>query len=114
MPSVTTTDQGELRKIVRRERKVELASEGLCYYDIRRWRIAEKAMNGPDYGRPKGSFNIIGTPNLDEDGIPDYGEDVSKIRIIAQRSFNIKSERRIKIRCPDNLSRTRYCMEYIQ
>ncbi len=88
MPSVTTMVQGELRKIVRRERKVELASEGLRYYDIKRWRIAEKAMNRPAYGRPKGNYNIIGTPNLDEDGIPDYGEDVSKIRIIAQRSFN--------------------------
>jgi len=88
MPPVITINQSELRKIVRRERKVELAGEGLRYYDIRRWGIAEKAMSRPAYGRPKGSYNIIGIPDIDEDGIPDYGVDADKLRIIAPRSFN--------------------------
>ena len=88
MPPVTTTNQSELRKILRRERKIELCFEGLRYYDIRRWGIAEKAMNRPAYGRPKGLYNIIGVPDIDEDGIPHYGADEDKLRIITPRSFN--------------------------
>ncbi|MDH6304220.1 hypothetical protein M2463_000725 [Parabacteroides sp. PH5-13] len=46
MPTVTTLNQAELRKIVRRERVVELAMEGLRLYDIRRWRIGEEVIPG--------------------------------------------------------------------
>lgn len=34
------------RDIVRNERRVELAFEGLRYYDIKRWKIAKTVMNG--------------------------------------------------------------------
>jgi hypothetical protein len=34
------------RDLVRNERRVELAFEGLRYYDIRRWKIAKAVMNG--------------------------------------------------------------------
>ena len=44
-PEVTSTDQVTLREIVRRERRVELAMEGLRWYDIRRWRTAEVVRN---------------------------------------------------------------------
>ncbi len=62
MPAITagkTDDQ--LREIVRRERRVELAFEGIRLYDIRRWKIAEEVMPGeaegltyidPDTGNP--------------------------------------------------------------
>lgn len=46
MPVITTTDQSELRNIVRKERCVELAFEALRYFDIRRWRIAEDVIPG--------------------------------------------------------------------
>lgn len=46
MPKVTTLDQSELKQIVRRERMVELAMEGLRLYDIRRWRIGEQVIPG--------------------------------------------------------------------
>ncbi|MEG1659042.1 MAG: RagB/SusD family nutrient uptake outer membrane protein [Bacteroides sp.] len=50
MPSIPTgKTQSELRKIIRHERRVELAGEGLYYNDIIRWKIAEKLMNGPIY-----------------------------------------------------------------
>lgn len=46
-----------LRWLVRNERRVELANEGLRFFDIRRWRVAEKTttvsgegMNGELYG----------------------------------------------------------------
>lgn len=37
--------QDKLREFIRNERRVELAGEGLRYYDILRWRIAEKVLN---------------------------------------------------------------------
>jgi hypothetical protein len=45
MPPVTTTNPDDLRKIVRRERRVEFAFEGLRYYDILRWGIAADELN---------------------------------------------------------------------
>lgn len=49
-PEVTTTVQSELREIVRKERRVELAMEGLRWFDITRWHIAGTVMNGPVLG----------------------------------------------------------------
>ncbi|NWJ49824.1 MAG: RagB/SusD family nutrient uptake outer membrane protein [Bacteroidetes bacterium] len=45
LPKVTTIDQTALRTIVRTERKVELAFEGLRLYDILRWGIAYDELN---------------------------------------------------------------------
>jgi starch-binding outer membrane protein, SusD/RagB family len=38
--------QADLRKALRYERKIELANDGLRWYDLRRWGIADKVMNG--------------------------------------------------------------------
>ena len=45
MPPVTITDPTQLRILVRRERRVEFAFEGLRYYDIQRWGIAAQELN---------------------------------------------------------------------
>lgn len=51
MPAITSgKTQDELRSIVRHERLVELAFEGLRFFDVRRWRIAEDVMPGKVYG----------------------------------------------------------------
>jgi starch-binding outer membrane protein, SusD/RagB family len=50
MPLVATMDAAELRSIVRNERVVELAYEGLRMFDIRRWKIAETVMPGKIQG----------------------------------------------------------------
>lgn len=53
MPDVTAAQyntQEKLRTLIRRERRVEFALEGTRIYDIRRWRTAEQALNGPVYG----------------------------------------------------------------
>ena len=42
--------QIQMRELVRRERRVELALEGLRWYDIQRWKIGNEVMNGPVYG----------------------------------------------------------------
>ncbi len=41
---------GDLRRIIRDERRVELALEGSRIYDIRRWKIAETVLNEPRRG----------------------------------------------------------------
>jgi hypothetical protein len=53
----------QMRQEIRHERRVELAGEGLYYYDIRRWKIAEQVLN-TDVFNMKGaridsrSFNV--------------------------------------------------------
>jgi hypothetical protein len=42
--------QEEIRDIIRHERMVELAFEGLRFFDLRRWRIADVVMPGKVYG----------------------------------------------------------------
>ena len=71
-PEITTTDQAELREIIRRERKVELANEGFRLFDIRRWRIAEKVMPVTLYGRILDEANATLVPDIDEDGFVSY------------------------------------------
>lgn len=50
MPPVTETDPDNLRTILRRERRVELAWEGLRLYDLFRWRIAHIELRGKVHG----------------------------------------------------------------
>jgi hypothetical protein len=51
MPPIDqVSSQDDLREIVRRERLVELAFEGLRYFDIRRWKIASVIDNRPIRG----------------------------------------------------------------
>jgi len=50
MPSIETAEgpgrtQAQLRDIVRHERRVELAFEGLRYYDLKRWGLLQQAYN---------------------------------------------------------------------
>jgi len=47
---ISIGSQSEMRAIVRHERMVELAFEGLRYFDIRRWKIAESVIPGKIYG----------------------------------------------------------------
>lgn len=51
LPNIATgLTQDQLRQIVRHERTVEFAFEGLHLFDIRRWKTAESVMTGPVYG----------------------------------------------------------------
>ncbi len=69
-PRITTTSQSELRKIVRRERKVELCFEGFRFEDLKRWGVLVKALNQRvNWGRPE-NFSMLSTtdiPVLDQD-----------------------------------------------
>ena len=51
MPAIVGPhSQDELRQIVRHERRIELAFEGLRLFDIRRWGIAAEVMAGQHFG----------------------------------------------------------------
>ena len=50
MPHITVAGADAMRKILRHERRIELACEGLRYYDIIRWRICDQVKNGDMYG----------------------------------------------------------------
>jgi hypothetical protein len=51
---------GHLTNVIRRERRVELAMEGLRVDDIRRWKVAEVTMNGYAHGA-----KFAADPNID-------------------------------------------------
>lgn len=48
--------QEEMRDKIRHERRIELAFEGLRYYDLKRWRIAGEVLNNVDDGILSYSF----------------------------------------------------------
>ena len=72
MPVITAgKSQDELRQIVRHERLVELAFEGLRFFDIRRWRIAEDVMPG----------KVLGMTYVDGNG------DLQTVEVLAWENF---------------------------
>ncbi|WP_315823846.1 RagB/SusD family nutrient uptake outer membrane protein [Paraflavitalea speifideaquila] len=52
MPKITETNTAALRTVLRRERRNELACEGIRYWDLLRWGIAGTVLNGDFYGAP--------------------------------------------------------------
>ena len=52
MPRITQTNPLTLRPILRNERRVELALEGIRYWDLLRWKIADQVLKGDFYGHP--------------------------------------------------------------
>ena len=60
MPAVSVQDYPDktsLRELVRHERRIELAFEGLRWYDIKRWKIGDQVMSGPIHGTRLGTVN---------------------------------------------------------
>lgn len=102
-PAVTTLNQAELRRIVRRERRVEFVFEtgsgsfgtnvsgpSTRYQDLLRWKLAEKAMNRTIYGVPvnKADYPFAGTPVFDADDIPSYEAFKTKLLLCDIRKFD--------------------------
>ena len=82
MPAVATellASQAKMRQLVRREKVVELANEGIHLFDMRRWKTGNLGLNTFVYGAPlaraKGapvpSFGAAGS-DRDLNDIPDY------------------------------------------
>lgn len=93
-PAITTTDQTQLRSIIKRERRVEFADEGLRYMDLIRWKIAEKALTRPVVGLPdpanqdRSKWPFAAAPSIDADGIPDYTALTAYSKVLALNKFD--------------------------
>ena len=95
-PAVTTTDRSQLITIIKRERRVEFAGEGLRYMDLIRWRLAGEALTRPAVGLPdpanqlQSNWVFPGTPSIDANGIPDFSQEINNntIKVLAQRNFD--------------------------
>ena len=77
-PAIALGSQDQMRQIVRRERAVEFAGEGLRLFDIRRWDIVPAAMSGPVVGVSLNPADPAPTPSFDANDIPDYTASVAK------------------------------------
>lgn len=87
-PAITTMDQNELRTVLRRERKIELAQEGFRMTDIHRWNIAQYVMPGALVGRPISAYDeMTFVPTFDEHGHPHYDGAESLYRKVHNRVF---------------------------
>jgi hypothetical protein len=100
-PAITTTNQTELRNLVRNERRIELAWENRRFDDIIRWRIAEKVLTKPIYGMldpndlkskivDQGLWFFPGIPEIDDEWLPDYSQMAATglIKVLVERNFD--------------------------
>ena len=56
-PAITETDETELRRIIRNERRCELAWENRRWFDLIRWRVCEECLTLPVYGLPSNDLS---------------------------------------------------------
>ena len=77
-PGIVAGSQSQMRQIIRRERAVEFAGEGLRLFDLRRWNIYEKANSGPVVGAAFDPLVAPATPVFDMNDIPDYAASVNQ------------------------------------
>lgn len=100
-PEVSESNQDKLRTIIRNERRVEFANEGLRYMDLVRWKLADKALTKPIYGNLDVSdwiskvveqdlYFFPGIPEIDENGLVDFSMIASSglIKQLALRNFD--------------------------
>ena len=99
-PAITTTNQEELRGILRNERRIEFAWENRRFDDLLRWELAEHALTRPIYGMldpddlkdkvvDPGLWFFPETPEIDEYGLPDFSalHQAGYIKILGERDF---------------------------
>ncbi|MBC7890112.1 MAG: RagB/SusD family nutrient uptake outer membrane protein [Ferruginibacter sp.] len=77
-PAITAGPQTQMRQIVRRERVVEFAGEGLRLFDLKRWDIYAKANSGPVVGAAFDPAVAPATPVFDINDIPDYSASINQ------------------------------------
>ena len=84
-PIATLGSQAKMRQLVRRERTVEFAIEGLRLFDIRRWGIILDVLNTQIVGAAKNPTDAPAIPSFgaagsvqDINDIPDYSASISK------------------------------------
>ncbi|MEC4115235.1 RagB/SusD family nutrient uptake outer membrane protein [Myroides pelagicus] len=104
-PEIHIESQEQIRRLLRMERRVELAWENRRVEDLIRWKLAEKALNRPIYGLldpaalqsevvDKGLWFWSDTPIIDTDGLPVFDHLLAKgtIKVLAQRAFDAQRQ----------------------
>jgi len=92
-PATALTSQSDLRTLVRRERAVEFAGEGLRLFDLRRWDIYAKANSVPVVGISLDPAIPAALPVFDANNIPDYSTSINqRIRFRAQTRANTNAK----------------------
>ena len=77
-PAAVSGSQTAMRTLIRRERAVEFAGEGLRLFDLRRWDIYEKANSGPVVGISLDPAVPAARPSFDANNIPSYTASVNQ------------------------------------
>src|SRR5690606_18810450 len=79
----------ELKELVRYERTIELAGEGVRLFDIRRWRIAEHVLPGNVLGRRTAqSWDDPIIPTFNQYGKPVYENETLIFQVISTNVFD--------------------------
>ncbi len=92
-PATALTSQSDLRTLIRRERAVEFAGEGLRLFDLRRWDIYAKANSVPVVGISLDPAIPAARPVFDANNIPDYATSINqRIRFRAQTRANTNAK----------------------
>lgn len=100
MPAVDQTvynNQTTMRNLVRRERRIEFAFEGLRWYDIKRWQIGSQALVGAVYGAKLGTVDAsTGKYTITGDYLPSVEtrtfENKNYLWPVPQEEININSK----------------------
>lgn len=97
MPAVTTTSTTALREIIRRERAVEFAGEGLRLIDLRRWDLYNTAMTMPVIGVSLNPADPAETPSFSADGLPVYSAASITKRLKTRAQTRVNTNARYKL-----------------
>jgi starch-binding outer membrane protein, SusD/RagB family len=77
-PAAVAGTQADMRQLVRRERAVEFAGEGMRLFDLRRWDIYGVANSGPVVGASLDGIVVPTIPTFDINDVPNYSASVSQ------------------------------------
>ena len=94
-PATTLTDKNKLRQLVRRERAVEFALEGVRLFDLRRWGIVLDALNGPIVGAAKNPADAPALPSFGAAGSVQDLNDIPNYTASAAKRISTRNEIRL-------------------
>ena len=94
-PATTATDKAKLRQLIRRERAVEFAVEGIRLFDIRRWGIVLDVLNGPIVGAAKNPKFVPENPAFGAAGSVQDLNDIPNYSLSATKRISSRNENRL-------------------
>lgn len=96
-PAVTGGSAAELRELVRRERAVEFAGEGLRLIDLRRWDLYAVANTMPVVGVSLNPADPAERPSFDANGLPVYSAASIAKRLKTRAQTRVNTNPRYKL-----------------